>query len=220
MSGDTQSPGDADSKQRELEDLEARMRRLEDELADEQRVEPFRPSGYYTAYYATAGFFLGMVGALTSLLFNVIGSLIFKQDALQLIRVYLTFPLGDQALNFTAEENGLVLAIGCCLYIATGMLLGVPFFVILTRYTQNATFAKRFLLGTILSLIVWIVNFYVILLWLQPTLIDMDPDNLIVRQVPPWVAALTHLVYGWTMVLLYPLGEFVPYQRLMEQTAE
>jgi hypothetical protein len=35
--------------------------------------------------------------------------------------------------------------------------------------------------------------------------------------VPVWVALLTHLVFGWTMVLVYPLGDFVPYRRPMEQ---
>ena len=47
-------------------------------------------------------------------------------------------------------------------------------------------------------------------------LIDMSPDNLIVNRIPPWVAALTHLVFGWTMVLVYPLGQFVPYKRITE----
>ena len=32
-----------------------------------------------------------------------------------------------------------------------------------------------------------------------------------------WVGALTHLVFGWTMAIVYPLGEFVPYRRPMER---
>jgi hypothetical protein len=61
----------------------------------------------------------------------------------------------------------------------------------------------------VLSLGIWLVNFYVLLEHLQPALIG---GNWIVEQVPWWVAALTHLVFGWTMALLYPYGVFVPYQ--------
>ena len=55
----------------------------------------WQASGYYTAYYATAGFLLGIFGAMASLLFNVIGAPIAGKTPLELIRVYLTFPLGE-----------------------------------------------------------------------------------------------------------------------------
>ena len=206
----------SDEKQRELAELQARMQQLEADLAAETTVKEFRPTGYYTAYFATAGFVLGMFGALASLLFNVVGSLLVGQEPLELIKVYLTFPLGDRAVAFTAQDNGLVLAIGVCLYIGTGMLLGIPFYLVLTRWTSESSFFGRLALVSVLSLAVWLINFYAILSWLQPMLIDMSPDNLIVNRIPPWVAALTHLVFGWTMVLVYPLGQFVPYKRITE----
>jgi hypothetical protein len=53
------------------------------------------------------------------------------------------------------------------------------------------------------------VNFYAILSWLQPLLFG---GSWIVQEVPWWVGALTHLVFGWTMLLVQPLGMFVPYQ--------
>ena len=56
----------------------------------------------------------------------------------------------------------------------------------------------------------WFVHFYLILAWLQPLLFG---GNWIVEQIPWWVGAGTHLVYGWTLVLLYPLGRYVPYHR-------
>ena len=79
-------------KQRELKDLRVRVHQLESELG--QPAAPWRPSGYYTAYYATTGFMLGGVAAMSSLLFNIIGSLLFEENPLELIRVYLTFPMG------------------------------------------------------------------------------------------------------------------------------
>jgi hypothetical protein len=194
-----------ETKEQELEQLQARVKQLEAELAKEESAGQWPPHGYYTAYHVLAGFVLGMFGAATSLLFNVIGSLIVGQYPLHLIQVYLTFPLGEQALHV---ESGLALAIGCCLYLATGMLLGIPFQLVLTRWAAKGSFVMRLGVVTALALAVWVVNFYGILSWLQPLLFG---GNWIVTEVPWWVGALTHLVFGWTMLVVQPLGTFVPY---------
>jgi hypothetical protein len=60
-----------------------------------------------------------------------------------------------------------------------------------------------------LALAVWVVNFYFILSWLQPVLIG---GNWILELVPAWVAALTHLVFGWTTAIVYPLGVYRTYR--------
>lgn len=195
----------------ELAALHERLDVLEEEL-DRTPPPSGRFPGYYTAYYATTGFFLGMFGACTSLLFNVIGSLLFYREGgpehnpLRLIQVYLTFPLGARALEM---QSGLALAVGCCLYIATGMILGMLFQLFLTRFVPNASFVRRLAVATLLSLALWVVNFYGILSWLQPLLFG---GRWIVDLIPPWVAAATHLVFGWTMALVYPWGLYVPYQ--------
>jgi hypothetical protein len=203
-----------DDKQRELAELSDRVRKLESELATQETVKPFQPHGYYAAYYATTGFMLGIFGAMSSLLFNIVGSVLVGQYPLELIRVYLTFPLGDRALEM---DSGLALAIGCCLYLATGMLLGIPVYLALTKWTANGSLAKRVFVSSLVSVVIWLVMYYGFLSWLQPALVDMSPENYIVNRVPPWVALLTHLVFGWTMVLVYPLGDFVAYRRPMEQ---
>jgi hypothetical protein len=201
---------DRDAKMRELAELRARVQVLEEELGPPGQASQWPPPTYYTAYHALAGFVLGMFGAATSLLFNVVGSLLVGQHPLELIRVYLTFPLGEAALK---TEDGLTLAIGCCLYLGTGMLLGIPFQLVLTRFLPNASFIRRFVVVTAMSLGLWIINFYLLLAWLQPLLFE---GNWIVTLIPWWVAALTHLVFGWTMLLVQPLGSFVPYQPPME----
>lgn len=196
----------------ELAALRARIEHLERELSREP-LQPIVPAGsYYTAYYATTGFMLGIFAAATSLVFNIIGSLLWsqvtghEQNPLHLIQVYLTFPLGEQALHI---DGGLTLAIGCCLYLGTGMLYGMLFHLVLTRLTADATFLQRMLVVSVLAVGVWLVNFYGILSWLQPLLFG---GRWIVNLVPWWVAGLTHLVFGWTMVLVYPWGLYVPYQ--------
>ena len=121
---------DADKLQ-ELEELRARVQILETELRHVSDHWP--PVGFYTEYYATTGFILGKFGALTSLLVNIVGALIFGKNPLELIRVYLTFPLGEKALQLTtagkdvyAIGDSVILAVGCCLYLITGMVIGRP----------------------------------------------------------------------------------------------
>ena len=203
-------------------DREARLARLREEAARleaELDAERFGKAagewarrGYYLTYYATAGFFLGMVGALASLVFNIAGAAVAGKDPLQLIRVYLTFGMGGKALD-PGFENGLALAMGCVLYIATGMLLGVIFQVVLSRYAAGAGLGRRLVWATAISVAIWLVNFYALLSWIQPLLFggnwitSIDPVYL-----PWWVALATHLVFGWTMAVIYPWGEFHPYR--------
>lgn len=195
----------------EIEKLKARVEELEREVAADIPLT-FEPQGYYLSYYATTGFLLGFLGACTSLLANVVGSVFWSQVSgqpqhpLRLIQVYLTFPMGEQALKV---DTGLLLAIGCVLYIGTGMLYGMLFQVVLSRFFPNATLPVRLLICSALALAVWVINFYFILSWLQPALVG---GNWILEMVPAWVAAATHLVFGWTMAIVYPLGVYQTYR--------
>lgn len=201
--------------QRELADLRARVAELEEETTAAEPLSLEWTRGYYLTYYATTGFFLGMLAAVASLVFNIVGSLAVGQHPLQLIRVYLTFGMGGRALDLHLHggEGGLMLIIGCCLYIATGMLLGTLFQVVLSRFAGQAGLGQRIVLASALALTVWIVNYYLLLSWIQPLLFG---GNWIVALIPWWVAALTHLVFGWTMALVYPLGTFEPYRVRMD----
>jgi len=197
---------DRTEKLRQLDQLRASVRQLEAELAQDAATDLWPPTGYYTAYHVLAGCVLGMTGAMTSLLLNVIGSLLVGQHPLQLIRVYLTFPMGESALRL---ESGLALAIGCCLYLMTGMVLGVPFHLVLSRWFRDSSTVTRILVASLLALALWGVNFYGLLSWLEPLLFG---GRWIVQLIPWWVAALTHLVFGWTVLLLQPWSNFLPYR--------
>ena len=202
------SPGSLDEKQARLAKLKEEVARLEAELASSEGPR-WRGGRYYTAYYATTGFVLGMFAASVSLLFNVIGASVVGRHPLELIRVYLTFPLGERALQL---ESGVTLAIGCCLYLGTGMLFGMIIHLILTRLAHGQAdfpIARRFLVTTNAGIFLWLVNYYGILSWLQPLLFG---GNWIVERVPWWVGALTHLSFTWTMAVLYPLGLYEPYR--------
>ena len=70
----------------------------------------FNP-GYRAARYIWAGLFLGGIAGCTSLLFNVIGSVLWPaisgeaQHPLRIIQVYLTFPLGETALQLGQRNS-------------------------------------------------------------------------------------------------------------------
>jgi hypothetical protein len=123
------------------------------------------------------------------------------QHPFRLTRVYLTFLVGEGAIEkdpFRADDIVLSAA-GCCLYLLAGMLLGVLFYLTLYRWLPRPTFPRRFAAASVLSLALWVVNFYGVLSWLQPLLSGGD---WIVRLIPWWVATATHLVFGWTVLLI------------------
>jgi hypothetical protein len=213
---------ESQDKLQQLEHLRAEVAKIEGDLIKEEAERGWQATGYYTAYYATAGFMLGIFGAMTSLLANVICAPIAGKTPLELIRIYLTFPLGEKALELTTGGqanyvvgDGVILAIGCCLYLGTGMLLGIPVYMAIARFAKGRGLFLRLIVASIVSLAIWGINFYGILSWLQPMLIGGDPGNWITNSnyLPWWVAAATHLVFGWTIAVLYPLGEYTPYRR-------
>lgn len=209
---------DFSSKHEEFERLKRKVELLEQELGEIAAEESWQPTSYYWAYHATSGFLLGIVGAAAALLMNVVLAPIAGKHPLELIRVYLTFPLGadalalaDTAKNVPAVRDGMILAFGCCLYLVTGMLIGMPFHIGLTRLTPNGSTRNRLLVATALSLLIWLVGFYGILSWLQPQLFGGDWITS-GKYLPWWVAAATHLIFGWTMALLAPFAKFLPYE--------
>ncbi|MFO1000838.1 MAG: hypothetical protein U0936_10890 [Planctomycetaceae bacterium] len=132
-------------KQQQLESLRAQVRSLESELAATDIPREWKPQSFYSMYYITVGFVLGGFAAMVSLLFNVIGATVAGKYPLEIIRVYLTFPLGEKALPLGNQtggspfviDDGMILALGCCLYIGTGMVLGSVFHAVIARFTED-----------------------------------------------------------------------------------
>lgn len=203
-----------EQKQQELAELKRRVQELEAELGSAAAAPPTQwpPKDFYTSYYAMVGGLLGILGAAVSLAVNFIAAPLAGKSSMELIKVYLTFPLGAKALSLSSENGSLILVLGTCLYIGTGMLIGIPiYFGMVLLCGKNPALPTRLLWASIFSLAIWGINFYGVLSWLQPLLFEgnwvTDPAVL-----PPWVAAGTHLLFGWTLAVLYPLGQFTPYQ--------
>ncbi|MFO0950303.1 MAG: hypothetical protein U0835_03965 [Isosphaeraceae bacterium] len=208
------------TKREELEALRSRVRELEAELGAGEAVPGGEVSRDYPAYFAAGGFLLGLLAAVVSLLFNVVGSIAAGKNPLELIRIYLTFPLGEKALRLAegggpgayAVSDGVIVALGCCLYIGTGMLLGIPVALAISKFAPRGSVGSRVVVGGVSALLIWALNFYGILSWLQPLLFGgrWIVDNSL---LPWWVAAATHAVFGATVALLYPTIQAAPEHR-------
>ena len=160
------------------------------------------PPGYYLLWHVVVGMTLGLLASLVSLLANVFGAPLFGKPALELIRIYLTFPMGERALR---AENEMILYVGCLLYLCTGAVYGIVFHLVMSTLFNQASKAMRFVVATGIGLLLWVVNYYLVLSWLQPLLLG---DNWIVRMVPVWVAVATHLAFAWTMLIGEVWGRF------------
>lgn len=189
-----------------IDELEAELAALMHDIEEEPEVkrpdEEWPPKSFYWWYHITTGSILGGVGAIASLLFNVVGSVLFDKNPFELIRVFMTFPMGEAAFK---SESDVVLIIGIILYIVTGSVYGIFFEVIIAKYFKHSKRLQRILAAIVLSLGIWIVNFYGILSWLQPMLFN---GRWILDKIPFWVAALTHLAFGLTMVFIGEWGHF------------
>lgn len=202
MADEVSSSSSAELRE-ELERLQRQVHAVQERLGRSNDAEPWWPK-FYTAYHVMVGAVLGLAGAAVALMFNIVGSLMVGQHPLQLIRVFLTFPLGEAALG---TEDGFALSSGFFLYFGAGMFFGAGLHVVLERFLGKASAAKRLLVAAGLGLALWVVNFYLILSWLQPLLFG---GRWVVSEIPFWVAAATHVVFALTIGAGKLWGSFEP----------
>jgi len=196
-----------EQKLRRIDELQAElgalMHDVEAQIEEEEHPrDGWPPKTFYWWYHITTGSILGGVGAVVSLFFNVIGSVLFDKHPFELIKVFMTFPMGGSAIT---TDSDVTLLIGIILYIVTGAFYGIVFEVLMYRFFSKSTRAKRIGVAIALGLAIWVINFYGILSWLQPMLFG---GNWILSEIPFWVAALTHIVFALTMVFIGEWGHF------------
>jgi len=197
-------PGTREEALREIEQHRAAIIDLEAQLR-EPVTHSWPPVGFYLTFYIVAGATIGILGSVTSFAFNVLGSLLVKQDPLLFLRVYGTVFLGAKALT-TDDLNFFMLV--AIVHFSVGASAGAVFQVVISRFVPDRP-ALQIVLGGVYGLLMWIVNFYLIIAWLQPRLFG---QAYVLELMPVWIAALTHLIYGLTLGVLQPLGRFVPYR--------
>jgi len=192
---------DARRIKNEIDFHRRKIEELEEELEQLARPGPaWIPERFYTAYHALAGIVIGALAAWISLALNALGSLILLGDPFRLMKYYATIFTGDLTEANRAAE--LMVAIG--IHTITGSLCGAPIHVVASRYFPGRGLITRVAWGVLLGLVMWVVNFYAVLSWLQPLLVG----RFYIGEIPIWVAALTHVSFAVTVLVLQPLGEF------------
>ena len=189
---------------RGIERHRAAIAELEAQLG-EAPLRAWPPAGFYLTFHIVAGTTLGILGSITSFAFHVVGSLLVKQDPLLFLRVYGTVFLGAKALT-TEDLNFFMLV--AVVHFSVGASAGAVFQVLIGRFVPDR-WGLQIVLGALYGLLMWVVNFFLVLSWLQPRLVG---QAYVLQLMPVWVAALTHLIYGLTLGVLQPLGRFVPYR--------
>lgn len=194
------------------QDIERQIQTHRAAIADlESRLSPLAvspgwpPHGFYLTFYVVAGTLIGILGSLVSFLFNVLGSLIVNQDPLLILRVYGTVFLGKQALVTDDLTFFMLVAV---VHFSVGAIAGAVFHVGVNWLVPDRPI-MQIGLGALYGLGMWIVNFYGVLVWLQPRLVG---HAFVLELMPVWVAALTHVLFGVTLGALQPLGRFTPYR--------
>lgn len=198
-----------------MDDRAELRRQLEHHLAEASRLqgildEPtdtnWVPTRFYLLYHLMAGIILGGIASALSLLWNIVGAtlLLENEGPLYLIQVYLTFGMGERALD---PETNLQFAmfVGCMLYLGTGAVYGMIFQLVLQGLAGRAGWMARLVIATVLGLVIWAANFHVLLPWIQPRLFG---GNWIHDLVPPVVGISTHLVFAWAYALFAAWGRF------------
>jgi hypothetical protein len=191
---------------RQIEAHRAAILELESRLGASSAVS-WPPQGFYLTFYVVAGVLIGILGSLASFLLNVAGSLLVKQDPLLFLRVYGTVFLGPRALT-TEDLNFFMLV--AVVHFSVGALAGAVFHVLVNWLVPGRP-GLHVALGGFYGLLMWTVNFHVVIAWLQPALVGRA---YVLELMPAWVALLTHAAYGLTLGVLQPLGRFIPYRPL------
>ncbi len=201
-------PADLPQREEILREIERHRRaivELEEKLAAAPGRNGWPPPGFYTTFYVVAGVTLGTMGALASFVFNVVGSAVVSQDPMLILRVFGTFFIGQEALT-TDNLNFLMLVL--LTHAIVGAAGGAVFHVVINRNFADRSTGQKILYSGLFGCALWLINFYGVISWLQPLLVG---QAYILRLMPFWVAALTHIIYGLTLGLLQPIGRFIPY---------
>jgi hypothetical protein len=191
--------------ERRIQAHRAAILELQGQLAADTTAPSWPPHGFYLTFYVVAGTLIGILGSLVSFLFNVVGSLLVNQDPLLFLRVYGTFFLGAKALTTDDLTFFMLVAV---VHFSVGAIAGAVYHVAVNWLLPERPLAQ-IAIGAAYGLLMWLVNFYGIIIWLQPRLVG---QAYVLQLMPAWVGALTHLIYGLTLGFLQPLGRFVPYR--------
>ena len=147
-------------------------------------------------YFAGIGFAAGFLGSSVKLVSNIIGASALGVDPLRLLRVYGTIGEGPKAL---LPNNASSLLDTLLMHLIVGSALGAVFMLIAGTRSRSGRLFPFLAKGIGFGLAIWIINFYLLLSWLQPLI---NGEAYIVKTIPWWIAAGSHALYGLTVAVV------------------
>jgi hypothetical protein len=148
-----------------------------------------------TLYFATIGAFAGYLGSVVILGADIAGAKLLGFAPFMFLRYYATLREGPTALLMTSRS---FLLNSILMHLAVGSGLGAIFLLIVSgRNIQR--FTRYLAAGIGFGLCVWFINFYLLLSWIQPL---VNGKSYILENIPWWIAAVTHALYGITVALV------------------
>lgn len=148
-----------------------------------------------TLYFATIGAFAGYLGSVVILGADIASARLMGFAPFMFLRYYATIREGPDALLMTSRS---FLLNAILMHLAVGSALGA-IFVLIVSGRDIQRFTHYLAAGIGFGLCVWFINFYLLLSWIQPL---VNGKSYILENIPWWVAAVTHALYGITVALV------------------
>jgi hypothetical protein len=144
-------------------------------------------------YFATVGAFAGFLASLMVLAADVASARVLGFAPFMLLRFYATLHDGSAALLM---DDWRFFLSAFFMHLAVGSLLGAVFVVIVSGRELFEKLSHYLGAGVLFGLAIWVLNFYLLLSWIQPL---MNGRAYILENIPWWVAAGTHAIFGITV---------------------
>jgi len=147
-------------------------------------------------YFGAVGAVAGFLASLAILAADVVSARLMGFSPFMLLRFYSTLREGPAALlmtDWTFFFNAFVM------HLALGSALGAVFVLVVSGRPAFQRFIRYLGAGIAFGLVIWIVNFYLLLSWIQPLI---NGKAYILENIPWWVAAGTHAIYGLTLAIV------------------
>jgi hypothetical protein len=150
-------------------------------------------------YYGTIGAVAGFLASLIMMGADIVSARMMGFAPFILLRYYETLREGPTALLMTSWTFFLNAVL---MHLALGSAFGAIFVLIVSGRKKFQQFSRYVAAGIVFGLAIWIFNFYFLFSWIQPLI---NGKEYILDNIPWWIAAGTHAVFGLSVALVsYP----------------
>ena len=159
-------------------------------------------------YFGTIGAVAGFLGSLAMIAADILAAQVMGKPPFMMLRVYATLRDGAGALSLSDWTSFLSAFV---MHLALGSALGAIFALSFSGRARYQSAGHYLSAGLVFGLSIWIINFYLLLSWIQPLI---NGREYILSNIPWWVAAITHALYGLTLAAVcFPFRNDVSHEK-------